>query len=250
MVPLADVFNHHFHPHATLQSEDIVCPTCGSRTECEHDDANEKQSGDVSSGHGQSGTVHSKGDLRSSDIKDINAIEMVATGSVMAGEEVYNTYGKLDNVSLLVNYGFALDANEDDKVRWFSVASVIKQVDPDSIGDEENTKEHWYSAIKEGSHFALKDEDDRISQETLPDAHLRKPHELLFIDADGSVSVYLRLLLVLLRKRGIKQDAEAGTVEDDMSPPMESLIRNRLQNLAFCKQDISELFERAAQVGP
>lgn len=245
MVPLADVFNHHYEPHAILQSEDIVCPSCGSRTECEHDAAEAVeiiQPTRKPSQHRDLLQSTSTLSLQYADDLDADAVEMIATTSIDKGEEVYNTYGRLDNAALLANYGFTLEANEDDKVRWFSVESVLDQAGLAETEHKVAIEDHWKTAVKpERLHQVL---EARITEDHISDAHLKAPHDLLYIDADGSISSYLWLLLTI----AVGKDQYNTSLDELRTATVERLLRSRLEQLYGHQQDISWLFERLEQV--
>lgn len=250
MVPLADIFNHHYEPHAILQSEDIVCPSCGSRTECEHDAAEAVeviQPTTKPSQHRDLLQSTSRLSLQHVDDLDADAVEMIATTNIDKGEEVYNTYGKLDNAALLANYGFMLEANEDDKVRWFSVESVLDQAGLAGIKNERAIEDRWKTAVKsERWHQVI---DARITEENISDAHLKAPHDLLYIDADGSISSYLWLLLTIAVEKHQQTEKQYNTSLDELcTATVERLLRSRLEQLHGHQQDISWLFERLEQV--
>ncbi|KAK9894159.1 SET domain-containing protein [Cystobasidium minutum MCA 4210] len=250
MVPLADVFNHHYLPHATLQSDDIVCPTCGSRSECEHDHAPAKPSGSamIEMGPSMSGLVQSTASIQlgDADPSEVDAVEMVATTSIEAEEEVFNTYGKLDNAALLVNYGFMLEANEDDKVRWFSVKSVLKQAELIAAVTAETNKieSAWRTYIKSGEVDRWIEPNSRVSAEVIRSAHLQAPQTLLYVDADGNVSRYLCLLLSISLQwsRLEKQGVEAVPAEY-----IQKVLQVRLKRLSAPERDIDRLFDMLAQ---
>lgn len=251
MVPLADVFNHHCQSQAILQSDDIVCATCGSRTECEHDDAQTDVTGSsgMTDDAARYNTLLAGADhLESAESLDADAVDMIATASIYPEDEVFNTYGRLDNASLLVNYGFTLEANEDDKVRWFSVTSLLEQAGL-KTGNVENLTMRWRTSMKDYTREQASIEDDRLSDQRVVNAHLRDTHETLFIDADGSVSAYLVLLIKLA------MDEEAGSSwrepdrsEGRMAEVLEKLVRNRLHELSNGGHGTNELFDLVAQV--
>ncbi|KAJ7464726.1 hypothetical protein B0H11DRAFT_2050948 [Mycena galericulata] len=99
MVPIADAFNHAQENHVHLESDFDVCPECGALQRCVHDDT-----GDTPI-------------LRSEDAE--NFYEMVSNLAIPPNSEVFNTYGEtLSNAELLVQYGFILDVNENDRLIW------------------------------------------------------------------------------------------------------------------------------------
>ncbi|THU98897.1 SET domain-containing protein [Dendrothele bispora CBS 962.96] len=115
MVPIADAFNHTTDNHVHLESEFEVCPECGSLRECPHDqdscDTNLLQSGSSTD-----------------TIEEDNCYEMVSNCAIAPHSEVFNTYGEtLSNAQLLVQYGFILDVNENDRITW-SLEEVYQNV--------------------------------------------------------------------------------------------------------------------------
>ncbi|KAJ6622619.1 hypothetical protein B0H10DRAFT_2431791 [Mycena sp. CBHHK59/15] len=99
MVPIADAFNHAQDNHVHLESDFDVCPECGSLEQCSHDDATPDPI------------------PRATDIE--HCFEMVANRDIPPDSEVFNTYGEaLCNAQLLIQYGFILDANENDHITW------------------------------------------------------------------------------------------------------------------------------------
>ncbi|KAJ7696672.1 hypothetical protein B0H17DRAFT_389662 [Mycena rosella] len=101
MVPIADAFNHTQENHVHLESDFDVCPECGSLHRCVHDDTTESEA---------RATIPEDAD---------DFYEMVANMSIPPHTEVFNTYGEtLSNAELLVQYGFILDGNENDRLTW------------------------------------------------------------------------------------------------------------------------------------
>lgn len=245
MAPLADVFNHHFQPHATLQSDDVVCPACGSRRECEHDEVRQNLDHQCYSSTIVVGPAKAASNEHLSETGDNDSVEMVATSPVTAGEEVCNTYGKLDNAALLANYGFRLDANEDDKVRWYSFESVLNQAGLQLKQDD--TINEWRLHLKDAAFLQDIVCDDRISEERLSNPHLRNLPELLFIDADGNISLYLWLLIstILQNHSHSTQTYSSG---DYAVKLIETLVKGRLHQLVGHERDVDELFDLSNQV--
>ncbi|KAJ7740230.1 hypothetical protein DFH07DRAFT_839274 [Mycena maculata] len=102
MVPIADAFNHAQENHVHLESDFDVCPECGSLPRCLHDDT---------------GDSVSRATAVPDDADDF--YEMVSNLPIPPNTEVYNTYGgTLSNAELLVQYGFILDVNENDRLIW------------------------------------------------------------------------------------------------------------------------------------
>jgi hypothetical protein len=249
MVPLADVFNHHYHPHAILQSDDIVCPACGTRQECEHDNDPLELSQSI---RHTSSVISSQEDVCSYALKApdrlteyTDSVEMVSTHRISHGEEVFNTYGKLDNASLLVNYGFMLEVNEDDKVRWFSASDALAQGGFSLTDDEqEDLIEQWSKTLL---HNIKHTENERVSENRLDNPHILPIHQLLYVDADGDLSIYLWHLLDL----GVQTMQHAGTATNIDIPPMpptteaavRQLVQTRLQGYKDAHKSVEELLE-------
>ncbi|KAJ7274064.1 hypothetical protein C8J57DRAFT_1178190 [Mycena rebaudengoi] len=102
MVPIADAFNHAQDNHVHLESDFDVCPECGSFQRCAHDQD--------AAGPMPRPTIPT-------DVED--CFEMVSNLPIPPNTEVFNTYGEtLSNAQLLVQYGFILDANENDHLTW------------------------------------------------------------------------------------------------------------------------------------
>jgi hypothetical protein len=257
MVPFADLFNHHYNPHVTLQSDDIVCPSCGSFEECPHDSEGASS---------QQSPKASRTKFTQKATTDDNTVEIIAT-EVIADDagEVYNTYGaRLSNAQLLVNYGFSIDSNEDDRVSWFSVASVLAGTGLDlSMFDKTAIEASWRALLPElvSIRPGISDPLNRISQDyyegsvlypSLSSHSSYKPaHELLYIDADAAVSPPLWTLLLLAKYH--TEDKTASSSATVAESPVESvqqliqaLCKHRLKSLKGATWSIDELWERHA----
>lgn len=109
LVPVADLFNH-LDPtasHVHFESEDRVCPECGSFDVCAHD----------LDGGGKFGALGRRTDVDDAHEED-DAVDLVSDLTIAAGVEVFNTYGPLSNARLLAEYGFTLDANPNDRLAF------------------------------------------------------------------------------------------------------------------------------------
>ncbi|KAF8624488.1 hypothetical protein AX17_007117 [Amanita inopinata Kibby_2008] len=116
MVPIADAFNHELQNHVHLESDYHVCPECGSLRECSHD---------RETSSAMPGVESITSTLRAAVLEDGQKQEqeqeyhMVANAPISPGVEVFNTYGeRLTSAQLLTQYGFVLEANENDVLTW------------------------------------------------------------------------------------------------------------------------------------
>jgi hypothetical protein len=89
-----------------MQSDDVVCPECGSFDECEHDmDADDD------------GSIEQRKKGRDGGSSETPAVEMVTISHLDGPGEVFNTYGpSLSTAKLRAKYGFSVEANPWDRV--------------------------------------------------------------------------------------------------------------------------------------
>ena len=223
MVPLADIFNHHFAFNTCLQSDDIVCSFCGSLDACPHDSSDAERA------------VELVTQDRQTRCATAQLVEMVLTTPVQAGHQVYNTYGPLSNAKLLANYGFMLDANDDDKVCWFSAAEPLR-----SAGIE-NCPDDWRRLCVVFIKVQQSFDDDRIAAAEPTDSIMHgSPPDLLYIDADGSISCTLWALLSIAGDDEGGQDRDGRIVERVLR-----LCGYRISSLAANDLPIDELWDLA-----
>ncbi|KAM6502690.1 hypothetical protein JOM56_002667 [Amanita muscaria] len=113
MVPIADAFNHESPNHVHLESDYYVCPECGSLHECVHDWDNPPTVLGIDSIN----TAHKAVAIADDELE--SDLFMVSVTAVPSGVEVFNTYGEtLTNAQLLTQYGFILEANDNDTLTW------------------------------------------------------------------------------------------------------------------------------------
>ncbi|KAJ7490544.1 hypothetical protein FB451DRAFT_621547 [Mycena latifolia] len=193
MVPIADAFNHAQENHVHLESDFDVCPDCGSLQRCVHDDTT------------------ADFDSRPTIAGDAEEFyEMVANMAIPPNTEVFNTYGEtLSNAELLVQYGFILEGNDNDRLTW-------------TLHDLAQFSEHYladWSSVGGRRHF----EDllsslialpwDRISESEL--VHLDRTHAFS-LNADATIShglwLYFALLLVSRRNELTLSDNSRNAV--------------------------------------
>jgi len=92
---------------------------CGSMRECVHDDDESEQFNNSGSPKRTAANVAASRRTPGTSYDVDDCYEMVSCAAIMPGSEVYNTYGdKLDNAQLLVQYGFLLEGNENDRITF------------------------------------------------------------------------------------------------------------------------------------
>ena len=201
LVPLADMFNHSDSPHVHLASDHWVCSVCGALDECPHD------------GQQSDGYLPAASGAPSADTCD-----MVSERFVLAGEEVFNTYGPLSNAQLLASYGFVLEANEYEHL-LFDAAHVSEAVSfrRSDLGSRLATIERWIRSGEDvdlGARFA---EHPLIADARLPDA--------LSIDAEARLDFRFFLLAVWLAQDSTRDTDEPSELFRDSLAVAESLER-------------------------
>jgi len=109
MVPIADAFNHAQDNNVHLESNYDVCPECGSFQRCPHD-RNLHESDIV---------APPMNTFSSETTEYVETYDMISNTPISPNSEVFNTYGEtLSNAQLLVQYGFILDDNDNDRITW------------------------------------------------------------------------------------------------------------------------------------
>ncbi|KAF9463590.1 hypothetical protein BDZ94DRAFT_1297791 [Collybia nuda] len=190
MVPVADAFNHAQENHIHLQSEFSVCPHCGSLHECTHDrDGDSAQLPDDRLTSAERPVFHGE------ELDDV--YEMVSNMPIPAHTQIFNTYGEgLSNAQLLSQYGFTLDANENDHLSWnpTDVFQLISSRNDDQVDSGRTPlvliwKELLLGAM--GNGFV-----ERISDSQLV-YFPSEPSTQLCLDSDGKISYPLWVLLTL-----------------------------------------------------
>lgn len=215
MVPLADIFNHHYEPHVCLQADDVVCGRCGSYDVCEHDEAEERNVDSVSKGE-----------------RAKQVVEMVATRGVEASTEVFNTYGELSNARLLAEYGFSLEANDSDRICWFSLVDLAN----DLAMSLEVIERAWQR--KSSSNGT---DDERIAPCSQQGG--LQLHDQLYIDAESRLSRALWSVIKVLAR-----EPELSLTElCDSAPSADALVvglcRQRISRLTGSEMPLSQIFD-------
>jgi N-lysine methyltransferase SETD6 len=94
-----------------------VCHACGSVDECSHD-LDDMDIIPENTRMAQT-LLHSRIPTRQQNHHDTEAFEMRSNAPILPHSEIFNTYGEtLTNAQLLAQYGFVLDANENDCITW------------------------------------------------------------------------------------------------------------------------------------
>lgn len=134
---------------------------------------------------------------------------MIALRPIVGGGEVFNTYGgALSNAVLLRRYGFALDANPHDVVRWPTSRDVASAVTGRRWTVDDET--HWRTLVR------------TIATHISPSSYVvAAASNDLFVDADAALSGPLWLLCALLADREATEDgitalADALAAVDDL----------------------------------
>lgn len=171
------------------KSEFSVCPQCGSLHECFHDQDNTLvQSLDNALTEKETRTL-----FHGEDLDDF--YEMVSNAPIPPHSQVFNTYGEsLTNAQLLSQYGFILDANENDCLCW-DPDEVYRCFSPDVNfhGGRTRLISIWKDILLDTMGNGLM---ERISDSQL--VYLRSENSIdLCLDGDGKISYPLWIFLVL-----------------------------------------------------
>ncbi|PWN49376.1 SET domain-containing protein [Violaceomyces palustris] len=118
LVPVADLFNHSSHHNIHFESDDVVCPECGSFDACHrHGFTNPLLPPTRRSKAGRGRGLEEEEE----DDEDewIDSVDMRVVRTVYPSDELLNTYGQLSNTSLMIEYGFCLDEDTDqERLTW------------------------------------------------------------------------------------------------------------------------------------
>lgn len=181
-------FNHIQENHVHLESDYNVCLKCGSLDECPHD-----REGDD---HAATPTTPSS----TICIHVHDCYEMVINTVVPPFSEVYNTYGEtLSNAELLCQYGFVLEANENDTITW-----TVDEVLDAALITPSPLRTSIVLACSEYLEEFDFDDTQYLIRNTDP-----KEHRHHIVNADGQASIQLWVLLVIISARKVAIDARA-----------------------------------------
>lgn len=217
------------------QTDYDVCAVCGSVWECPHDaedaysptpdlvcgSAWERDVGGPCSPtpNAVCGSVWERprdaGDLysptsRSGDGDD--TCEMVSNSPILPFAEIFNTYGEqLTNAQLLVQYGFALDGNENDVISW-----DIEELQPISEtrdrGEDASTKTLLLELLQvwrgregrwDNSNLVYEPQSDSEGADTRATQRQRQMKLCINAEAKMSHELWLYCALVSMRHTGL-----------------------------------------------
>ncbi|KZT56793.1 SET domain-containing protein [Calocera cornea HHB12733] len=99
LVPVADAFNHAEDNNVFMETDFAVCPQCGSLGPCTHPSHKPRHS---------------------SPWDEPMTCDMMTYSPITSGQEVFNSYDDkgFSNAQLLVHYGFMLEGNGEDWIKW------------------------------------------------------------------------------------------------------------------------------------
>ncbi|KDQ61613.1 hypothetical protein JAAARDRAFT_171946 [Jaapia argillacea MUCL 33604] len=202
MVPIADAFNHAQENHVHLESDYDVCVICGALDECPHDEDISDANGECLSASIEGQTPQMTGGVRNGQ----DTCEMVSNSPIPPSAEAFNTYGEgLSNAELLTSYGFILDDNEFDSVRW-SLSDLRSLASGLGFGSRRDQSENafgellqlWtaiasaWPSFSEWNDSLLVYADDHLSQPSVQSLHLPwNPKTIRFTDKDKPPSSLL-----------------------------------------------------------
>ncbi|KAF5389179.1 hypothetical protein D9757_003496 [Collybiopsis confluens] len=195
MVPVADAFNHTYDHHVHLETEFEVCPECGSLQQCPHD---------------RDADIHLDSDAISKYPESEDTYDMVSSSHIAPHSQVFNTYGEtLTNAQLLVQYGFALDVNENDHISWhFDDLQGFLESRQGSPMMASGLS--WEILVKSFSSEAFSD------SELLYDPDTSNTTEAFRINCDGKLSWQLWLLIASSQCIHLFPTAELGPLLEQL----------------------------------
>jgi SET domain-containing protein 6 len=139
---------------------------------------------------------------------------MVSVTAIPPGAEVFNTYGEtLTNAQLLTQYGFILEANENDILTW----DVEQVLDLITVHDVPRVLFSWKRLCEEDWTSV-----SRSSFLYLVDAEASRSHSLA-LNGDGKISHPLWIIVALF-----SLDQTNNAFSEEASEPMLSHLRSLL----------------------
>ncbi|KZT27780.1 hypothetical protein NEOLEDRAFT_60528 [Neolentinus lepideus HHB14362 ss-1] len=219
-------FDHANENHVHLESDFDVCVSCGALAECPHDSEGRESFVDGTPSPATAKTMALRPDdnLRKqpgSPQFDLpqdqdNTCDMVSNLPIMAGTEVFNTYGeRLSNASLLVRYGFMIDGNEWDSVHW-TIDNLLSFLSSFSEGLDLvalwKSTPHLPGDTWTGSslvyHHCSDSKDDLGQQGTSPDRNI------LCLNGDGKINhrLWTFCALVMIHQRDRLRRSESQDI--------------------------------------
>lgn len=176
---------------------------------CVHDDSNEDKLGTFPRPHSTTAQIAPS---TADDFYDMACIRPIPKNS-----EIFNTYGEtLSNAELLVQYGFILDVNDNDRLLW--TFTELAQFSDDYL----QLGRRWDSVAfrqRLDAMISRPFEDTLISQSEL--VHIDRTHEFC-LNGDASVSHGLWLYFVLLLhlrndNNSINKNLDTAVTEEAMN---------------------------------
>jgi SET domain len=122
---------------------------------------------------------HPEGEDRTADSKGFQM--RVKSRPVAAGEQLFISYGALDNSMLLLHYGFATPGNPHDKI-------PLQLTEPEDLGEEENLKKAMLLGLACNGKLGL--QHDLTAADPLPALLLATLRLLLLDDVDADTVTF------------------------------------------------------------
>ncbi|KZO92909.1 SET domain-containing protein [Calocera viscosa TUFC12733] len=211
LVPVADAFNHAEENNVFMETDFAVCPMCGSLGPCAHPSHQPRHS---------------------SPWDEPMTCDMVTYSPITSGQEVFNSYDEkgFSNAQLLVHYGFLLEGNGEDWIKWdgAEVEEVLGDTDAtwdeerwervrDAAKDVEEEMEDLEALVTPAESEEIEDEDDdddtcwidaegRMSQSLFLHLFARNASD------SPDVTLLLHLVLSVMRLIGTVQLGEKGVL--------------------------------------
>ena len=189
--------------------------------------------------------------LQASSTEDYDmCYEMVSNTPIVPHTEVFNTYGEtLSNPELLVNYGFILDVNDNDRLNW-DFESVYRSLAHSTCFS------FTVSALKTLWTFLVRDIVrtpliEKFSESNLVYCDAESSGGTLCVNGDGKISYQLWVLLALSCFPETRLGITAGGSDDTASllDALNVLFEFQLYQERFLEslgdEDISDDFSRS-----
>jgi hypothetical protein len=177
---------------------------------------------------------------------DTDAYEMISNLPILPHSEVFNTYGEtLTNAQLLAQYGFVLDANENDSITWeinelrdFAGAYSARFSDPACCGHVDRLMEVWRGIIQIWPDDARWLHSDlvyslgttaRMDTETtlLQADNGHGPDLVLELNGDARIAHHLWIYCAVLGLDSVESGRErfnAGTLPKSLGPELDNTV--------------------------
>ncbi|CCE65633.1 hypothetical protein TPHA_0M00580 [Tetrapisispora phaffii CBS 4417] len=268
LVPIADLFNHNSEKtDVRFVSVFDVCAECGEFGPCKHDEIDEVAEEGADNDE-EVQEVEGSGNFNAlvkqleeevedrcteredSTMSDETYVEIVLAKAVKEGDEIFNSYGDLNNSLLLSRYGFAYLDNKNDMVdlslqlhdvvnsdkkyqirlKWWSDVGYTLYESWYKLNREEAEKSEGEEEDDDGE-----DEDDEDDEEHEEDTHEHEHEHVhgegcsrdhgsnvlneLYVDFDCTPSRNLNALINILSLDDNKYDKLTSSLEQDTETP-------------------------------